>query len=162
MNKLVRDFMSTGVVSIDKTKPLSDAIKLMATKKISCLVVTDKTKPFGLITERDLIKKILLPGKNSKKLKLTDVMSDGLITIPPDLDLGRVSHLMKIHHIRHLPVVENNKVIGIVTQTDVITETHEVHNTNLAFMKYQNIQSIVIVILFLFLMIYFIWFKFFR
>ncbi|RMF06878.1 CBS domain-containing protein [Candidatus Woesearchaeota archaeon] len=144
--KKVRDFMSTSVHAIEVGSSVHDAALLMADKSISCLIVTKNGEPEGIITERDLIRKILAKGRSMKGTKVEDIMTSPLITVDPEDDLGHVSLLMKEKGIRRLPVMSEGKLIGIVTQTDVVKITHELHEKHKKMEFYQNLQSGIVLI----------------
>lgn len=144
--KLVRDFMSTSVHAVELNDSVHDAAVLMADKTVSCLIVMDKGESKGIVTERDLIRKVLVHQKNGKKIKVKEIMSSPLTTVSPDEDLGFVSNIMKNQGIRRVPVVSNNKLIGIVTQTDVVHQTYELHKEHKKMELNQNIQSWIVLI----------------
>jgi CBS domain-containing protein len=153
----IRDIMSARVVTVQKKKGLAEVVKLMATTKISSIVITDEDRIVGIVTERDLIKHILLPGKSVNKVAVDDVMTKDPLTINPDTELDQASMLMHDKNIRHLPVVESGKLVGLITQTDIVKETHKIHRQNVRFMTYQNIQTVIIVFFFVFLAAYLIY-----
>lgn len=156
----VKQLMSKNPYSVSTEKSLHDATRLMSAKNISCLVITEKGKPIGVLTERDLIKKVLAPDKDIDKLKIKDVMTKNVITISPEDDFVDVNKKMKSRHIRHLPVVDEGKLVGVMTETDVMKESFNVNKWNISFLRYENVQSIIILILFIFIIIYFIWLRF--
>jgi CBS domain-containing protein len=156
----IKDIMTKNVLTLTEEKPLMEVIKVMSATTISCIVVTnEQNEVVGLITERDLIKKVLLEGKTPKKLKLADIMTTNLMTADPEDYLHDIGQKMKEKNIRHMPVVLNKKLAGIVTQSDIARETHELSRKNVQFMTYQNIQVIVIIVLFIFLLGYVIYMK---
>jgi CBS domain-containing protein len=152
---IVSDLMTKDVITLDINDPIKKLLKVMSAHNVSCVVITRAEKPVGLITERDLIKKILLPGKDSKTLKLKDIMAKTLIGIDPKVDLGKASQTLEQKKIRHLPVIDGDKLVGLITQTDIVSQTQTIHKKNKNFMMYQNIQTAVIVIFFLYVIIYF-------
>jgi CBS domain-containing protein len=158
----IREIMTAPVVSVHKSKGLQEVVKIMATTKISSIIITDDNDAIvGIITERDLIKHILLPEKNMKKVKLDDAMTRSPITVSSDTELNVASQLMHDKDIRHLPITENGKLVGMLTQTDIVKETHKIVKQNDRFNKYLNIQVAIVLLLFLFLGAY-VWYRFFR
>jgi CBS domain-containing protein len=154
----IKDIMTNPPVTVNKKMGLQEVIKQMATTKISSILVTDDNeKLVGIVTERDLIKNILLPGKSVKKMKIDDVMTRDPITADAAADLNQVSQMMRDKNIRHLPVMENGKLAGMLTQTDIVKETHKIVKENVRYNKYLNIQVIIVLLLFLFLGAYVWW-----
>ncbi len=156
----VSEIMTHKVITIPKKKGLAEVIKTMAKSKISSIIITEDDRMVGIITERDLIKKILLPQKSFSKVKVDDVMTKDPYSVNSYTDLAEAGQMMKEKDIRHLPIVDNEKLIGLVTQTDIVKETHNIHKKNIRFMTYQNIQSIIIALFFIFLIAYLIYKKF--
>jgi len=150
----VSDIMTTNVITVPKKKGLHEIIKIMANSKISSIIITDNERVIGILTERDLIKKILLPKKSLAKVSVDDVMTKDPLSVNTHTDLAEASQMMKEKNIRHLPVVDNEKLMGLITQTDIVKETHKIHNKNIRFMTYQNIQTFIIVLFFIFLTAY--------
>ena len=97
-----------------------DAIKLMADKNIGALLVMSRGELIGVVTERDYARKIVLHGKWSKQTRVREILSDQLVTVTPDESVEECMRLMTEHRIRHLPVVQNNKVVGIVSIGDLV------------------------------------------
>jgi CBS domain-containing protein len=97
-----------------------DAIKLMADKNIGALPVTSKGKLTGIFTERDYTRKIALAGKTSKQTYVKEVISRDVITVPPDEPIEECMRLMTEHRIRHLPVMQNDEMVGIVSIGDLV------------------------------------------
>jgi CBS domain-containing protein len=157
----VSEIMSKNIVTVPRKKGLKEIIRIMASSRISSIIITEDERVHGILTERDLIKKILLPGKDVAKVTVDDVMTHDPISVNSVTTLSEASHMMKDKNIRHIPIVDNGKLVGLVTQTDIVKETHNIHQKNVKFMTYQNIQTIIIVIFFLFLVGFLVYKKFF-
>ena len=97
-----------------------DAIKLMASKNIGALLVMSGSKLTGIFTERDYTRKIALMGKTSKDTRVMEVLSEGVICVSPNDSVEECMQLMTEHRIRHLPVVEGKKVLGIISIGDLV------------------------------------------
>lgn len=112
------DIMKEQIVTVDSTATVMDAAKKMDEKNIGCVVVMEKEKPVGILTERDFIKKIVI---NEKPLStpVRNAMSSPLISIDPDATVWELAELMKLKRIHKVPVVRENKLLGIVTTTDI-------------------------------------------
>ncbi|NVM53687.1 MAG: CBS domain-containing protein [Candidatus Helarchaeota archaeon] len=114
----VQDIMTRKVVGVDQDTPLSEIIRLMSEKQIGSTVILDKEKPIGIITIRHILKmaeKCTPPAT----VKAQNVMTHPLITVKPDVNLRNASILMLQKGIKKLTVVENGKLIGLVTTTDI-------------------------------------------
>jgi len=147
----VSEIMTTKVVTVPVEKGLKEVVNIMANSKISSIIITQSERVMGILTERDLIKKVLLPGASIGKAKIEDVMTRDPMSVNSHTDLAEASQMMRDKGIRHLPVIDNEKLVGLVTQTDIVKETHKIQKKNVHFMTYQNIQTIIIVLFFLFL-----------
>ena len=109
------------IISIDADSSVEDAITTMHTKKISAVIVTSGGKTAGIFTERDVVKSyIASKGKHFKDVKVREGMVKDLVVAVPTDDLNDIAAVMVEKNIRHLPVVENHKVIGMLSIRDVI------------------------------------------
>ena len=92
----------------------------MLEKNVSSLVVMEDEKLIGIFTERDYARKVTLKGKTSKETPVGDIMSGNVITVSPDSTIDECMNLMTNNFIRHLPVMENDKLIGLISIGDVV------------------------------------------
>ena len=121
------------VVSIDVSSSVEDAIRLMNNKKISAIIVTENSNTVGLFTERDVVKcYVATSGKNFKDISMKEAMTTNLIVAELNDDISEIMSVMVEKNIRHLPVVEKAKVIGMlsirdIVQTQVNKLTSEIH-----------------------------------
>ncbi len=120
----VRNVMSKPLITVDVETLAKDAIKLMVEKNIGALVVTEKNKPVGIITERDILKKCC-PENICMKVKVKEIMSKPLITVESDTPIGSALEMMVEKNIRRLLVTEKGEIVGIVTQKDLMRGTLE-------------------------------------
>jgi CBS domain-containing protein len=111
------------VVSVSPSTSVIDAIKLMAEKNIGCVVVTQNETYLGIVTERDYTRKVVLFGKNSATTMVTDIMSIDLPVASPADNIAYCMEMMTSKNIRYMPVFENDRVVGIVSMSDVVKET---------------------------------------
>ena len=116
---LVEEIMSRDVVSIDCNKAVIDACKVYSKHKVGSLVVMDKNIIVGIITERDTIERVILQNKDPKKTKVREIMSPNIITVHALAPLERAAQIMKESDIKKLPVILNNEIVGIITETDL-------------------------------------------
>jgi CBS domain-containing protein len=99
-----------------------DAISEMASREIGALLVTEGDKVIGIITERDYARKIILEGKSSKNTPVREIMTKRVIYVVPDQKIEECMALMIEKRIRHLPVLEGNKLVGMISMRDVVKE----------------------------------------
>ncbi len=97
-----------------------DALKTMAEKNVGALVVLDKTEVVGILSERDYARKVILHGKSSKALKVTEIMSANVYSVNPEQNIEDCMTLFTNKRVRHLPVLQNNQLIGIISIGDVV------------------------------------------
>ncbi|MFZ5572478.1 MAG: CBS domain-containing protein [Thermodesulfobacteriota bacterium] len=121
--KNVRDLLlekggQVHTVSPDAT--VYEALQLMADRNIGALVVCDGKDMKGLFSERDYARKIVLKGKLSKEIRVREIMTTEIIHVTPDQDIETCMELMSHHHIRHLPVLEQGRLSGLVSIGDVV------------------------------------------
>ncbi len=112
------------VVTIDRRATIKHAASLMSKKNIGCLVVIECDLIVGIITERDIIKYI--SHSNYIHAPVEDIMTHHVITIDANASINEAADSMFQHKIKKLPVVENNKLIGIVTATDIIANADDI------------------------------------
>jgi len=116
----VEDVMVEGVVTIDADATVMEAVKLMNENEIGCLIVMRRGRAVGIITERDLLKRVIAKSKNPRKIKVREIMTKPLIAGQPNMDLEEATRLMFKMKIKKLPVVESHgKLLGLITLTDV-------------------------------------------
>jgi signal-transduction protein with cAMP-binding, CBS, and nucleotidyltransferase domain len=97
-----------------------EAIKMMAQKNIGALVVLENNRLVGIISERDYTRKVILQGKSSKETPVREIMTQELITAEPNDNIGACMRLMTERRVRHLPVMEGSKLIGVVSIGDLL------------------------------------------
>ena len=115
----VKDVMKTNVISIDSSMTVKDAACMMADANVGCIIITKDNAPLGILTERDFVKKIASKNK-ALSTPLSEVMSAPLTIIGQDETIWEAAEMMKQNGIHKLPVQEGNKVIGIITTTDLV------------------------------------------
>lgn len=117
---LVRDLMSSPVRTIRVGDSVRDAVRKMNKFRIGCLVVMQGDRPVGILTERDIMRKVIESCVDPSLIKVSDVMSTPIMTIGPETSLEEAARIMSRKHIKKLPVVEGSKLVGIVTSTDLM------------------------------------------
>ncbi len=106
------------VWSVTPDVSVYEALRLMADKNIGALLVMEADRLVGVISERDYARKIILQGKSSKETLVGEIMTRQVFTIHPDQTVEEAMDVMVRHHIRHLPVVEENQVKGVISIMD--------------------------------------------
>ena len=107
--------------TISKDQSVMQALILMSEKNIGAIIIVDNNDfPIGIFSERDYARKIILKGKSSKDTLLDEVMTKELITVTRDYKIEQCMEIMIEKRIRHLPVLENKKIIGIISIGDVL------------------------------------------
>jgi CBS domain-containing protein len=114
--------MENNVVVLDGNLPAKEALNKMLENGVWSVVISINDLPIGVITERDLLRRIIAEGRNINKVLLKDVMSSPLITIDPEASFGEAWKLMTEKGVRRLYVVEKGKIIGRVTQTGLFSK----------------------------------------
>jgi len=117
---LIQEIMTKEVVTVDSNDTIFDAFIKYRDEKVGCLIVTDKEQCAGIVTERDLIEKVVCLCKDPKKTKIKEIMSSDIKTIHPLKKLEQALEIMKKYKIKKLPVVSDDAVVGIVTSTDIV------------------------------------------
>ena len=110
----------TSVISIDPKSTVLDALKLLAERDIGAVLVMEGDALGGIFTERDYARKVVLSSRSSKDTPIGDVMTGRLITVDPTWTADQCMALMYEQHIRHLPVLEGGKVIGVISIRDAV------------------------------------------
>jgi CBS domain-containing protein len=118
---LVKDVMSSPVVTIDENAPANKVAELMDKNDLGCIIVTSKEgKPLGILTERDLVVRVLSKNVMPDSVKAEEVMTSPLITIEPDETISEVARKMSRLNIRRLGVVYKGNLTGLVSSKDVL------------------------------------------
>jgi len=125
----IEELMVKKVVTVKASEKVIDAVKLMNKHEIGCLVVVNDGKAVGILTERDMLKRVLAKSKDPKKIKVEQVMSVPLVTIKPQSKIEDSARLMFRMEIKKLPVVENGQLLGLVTLTDLVRFQPELIDT---------------------------------
>lgn len=119
----IKDIMTRNVITVGKGMKVLDAAKAMASKPVSCLIVMEKNKPLGLLTERDLVREIIVSRRKAEKTKVEEIMTHPMRTIAPDTDVVDAVNIMKTKHARRFIVLQKNRLVGLVTETDIVNAT---------------------------------------
>lgn len=127
MNK-VRQLLNVKgnqVWTINRNATVLDGLQLMAEKRIGSLLIVEDGKPVGIFTERDYARKVGFERKHPEDVHIENVMTTELITVVPDQSVRECMQFMTDNQIRHLPVVENGRVVGLISIGDVVRDLIE-------------------------------------
>jgi predicted transcriptional regulator len=116
---VVRDIMTKEIVTIDSEKSALEVAKVMTERGISSVFIVKDGNPVGIVSERDFIKKICAKELDVAKVKVGEIMSKILTTATPDTPIEVAVQRMVNHKIRRLPIMDANKIVGIITVTDL-------------------------------------------
>ena len=115
----VKDIMTKNVIAVTVDTTVFEAAELMNSKGIGCLLVVQDEVPVGIVTERDFVRRVV--AKNLPySVKVSEIMTKNLVTVDPDMSLKDAARLMSINKIRRLPVLKQNKLVGIVVASDFV------------------------------------------
>ena len=109
-----------AVWSIPPDALVYEAIKLMADKEVGALLVMEGQRLVGIVSERDYARKVILQGKSSRDTPVREIMTDKVFYVGPDQTVEDCMALMTVHRIRHLPVLDDHQVIGVVSIGDLV------------------------------------------
>jgi CBS domain-containing protein len=109
-----------AVWSIPPHASVYDAIKMMADKEVGALLVIDAQRLVGIVSERDYARKVILQGKSSRDTPVREIMTDKVFYVRPDQTVEDCMALMTAHRIRHLPVLDEDQVMGVVSIGDLV------------------------------------------
>jgi len=113
-------WMTKKVITVTGNQTITVAAKEMTKNNISCLVVAENKKPTGIITQKDILTKVIAMDKDPAKVKVKDVATLNIVTINSDENVAQASNLMALAKIKQIPVLKNGKLNGIITSTDIM------------------------------------------
>lgn len=119
----IHKLMIKDVITLQTDASVYDAVKLMNKNRIGCLVALDNSKIVGILTERDMLERVLEKCKNPKETRVSEIMTRQVIVGKPDMQLVEATRLMFENKVKKLPIVEGNRLAGLVTLTDIARAT---------------------------------------
>ncbi len=114
---------SRGLCTIGPDARVYDALKLMAEKDIGALLVVERDQLVGILSERDYARKVILQGKSSHDTPVKEIMTERVVCVQPKNTIEECMALMTDKRVRHLPVIENDRLIGVLSIGDLVKET---------------------------------------
>jgi len=130
---IIREIMKTNLIMVKPSTNILEAAKLMKKNKIGNVIVVENNQPIGIITVNDIIRKVVAEGKNSNTTLVEDAMSTPIVVADPFINLEKAMKIMGKFDISRLPVVENGKLIGIITQKDILRVSPILHEISQAW-----------------------------
>ncbi|HSL13618.1 MAG TPA: CBS domain-containing protein [Nitrososphaeraceae archaeon] len=144
MIESVRDIMIKDLLTISENETALKAAQLMTEKGVSCLIVLADDQPIGIVTERDFIKKICLKELKLSSVRIGNMMSKIRTSASPDTPIDVAVQRMVNNRIRRLPIIENGKVVGIITVTDLAKHLRTIlllNNTLSSRLSQSNVEN---------------------
>ena len=137
--KTLLDSKNRPLISVSNNSKIIDALKIMASSNIGCLVVLDGEKFVGIFTERDYARKIILVGKSSETTVVNEIMGTDLPILNITDSIEECSIIMTEKNLRYLPVFENNILVNVISQSDIVKYTIESQKSLIEHLKeYMN------------------------
>lgn len=127
--------------SVAPSDPVMRAVELMAEKHIGCVLVLENERAIGLVSERDCVRRVLLPGRSPQATPVSEIMARNLVTCDLNHTFADCLRLMHSHGIRHLPVVVDGLAVGVVSMRDLAAEAAAHHAKLLAEIEYERLQA---------------------
>ncbi len=118
--KNILDQKGSIIYSISPQETVYEGLKIMAENNLGALLVVSENQLSGIFTERDYARKVILKGKSSKDTHISEVMHENPVTVTEDTDIDSCMNLMTDKYVRHLPVINNDELVGIISIGDVV------------------------------------------
>jgi CBS domain-containing protein len=125
MRKLRDIIAGREVICVTATKSVLDAAKLMASKHVGAILITKGKRLEGILTERDVLTRVVVPGRNAATVKVAEIMTRDPVAMSPDKPFSHALLAMSDGGFRHMPVVEDGEAVGVVSIRDAIGAEHE-------------------------------------
>jgi CBS domain-containing protein len=139
----IGDVMVKNVITLQADASVYDAVRLFNQNRIGCLVVVrGDNQIVGILTERDLLERVLEKCRNPKETRVSDVMTRNVITGTPDMDLLEAARLMFKLKVKKLPITDGNQLVGIITVTDIARTTSVDQKTIQLIEQLSNIHAL--------------------
>jgi len=123
---LVKDVMSSPAVTVNKDEPVSKVAQLMEKHKIGCIIIsTEDEKPIGIITERDVVERVVAKNILPSEITAKQIMSTPLVTVNPEETISDAARKMSLLNIRRLAVMHKGKLAGVISSKDILAVTPE-------------------------------------
>jgi CBS domain-containing protein len=138
----IEELMTKSVITLPADASAYEAVKLLNKNKIGCLVIVYKGEIVGILTERDLLERVLEKCRNPKETGISEIMTKHVIVGKPDMELSEATRLMFESKVKKLPIMEGNRLVGIVTLTDIARATSMDKKTIELIEKLSNMHAL--------------------
>lgn len=135
VQKLLEGKKMNQIITVRPDDKVIDALELMAHKNIGALMVMDHDRLIGIFSERDYARKGIIQGRKAKTTPISEVMIDDVITVSPDMDINDCMNLFIGKFIRHLPVVKDGRVIGMLSIGDIVNAIIKEQTEHIKFLE---------------------------
>jgi len=125
----ILDHKGNAVWTVSPDHTVFEAIQLMSDKNVGALLVTERDHLVGIVSERDYTRKVALKGKTSKDLRVRDIVSDKVLKVTPQHTVEECMRLMTENRVRHLPVLDGERILGVVSIGDLVNWTISAQST---------------------------------
>ena len=115
----IEEIMVRNVITLQRDLSAYDAVKIMNKNRIGCLVVVNNGQIVGILTERDMLERVLEKCRNPKETRVSEIMTGEVMVGKPDMELVEAARLLFEKKVKKLPIVEGNRLVGLVTLTDI-------------------------------------------
>jgi CBS domain-containing protein len=120
----VEELMIKNVVKVNPDTLVEEAVRIMNANEIGCLIISENGKPIGIITERDLLKRVLEQGRSPRTIKVAEIMSKPVIYGDSQMELEDAARLMFRKKVKKLPITRDGELVGLITLTDLARTAH--------------------------------------
>jgi len=134
--------MIRSVITMPAEASAYEGLKILNKNKIGCLVVVDDGQIVGILTERDLLERVLEKCRNPKETKISEIMTRHVVMGKPDMEFSEAVRLMFENRVKKLPIVDGNRLVGIVTLTDIARATSMDNETIGLLEKLSNMHAL--------------------
>ena len=138
---VVRNIMTKSVIAVDATLTINEAAKMMEDAKVGAIIVMENNKPLGIVTDRDFAVKVAAHAYQISE-PIKKIMSSPLIAIGPEETVLMAADLMYTRGVRKLPVIDNDKVVGMITATDLVNQLAVSTEEDIIKMYHQSVSKI--------------------
>lgn len=132
------EIMSRRVLSVHKDEKIRKSILLMNNQRVSCLIVTSEGQPIGIVTERDIVRKVFPNNMDIDNHTVADIMTSPIETVYAKEPIESVHSMLFAHNIRRVPVVDAGKLVGILTQSDIVKHSRLMFDENRKLMQHRK------------------------
>ncbi len=126
---------NTALFQVAPEVTVFDGLKLLASYGVGAILVMEHDKLVGIFSERDYTRKVALEGKNSREITIAEIMTRNVISVPPNAGTRVCMTLMSQHKIRHLPVLDNGKVLGLISIRDIMDDIIADHEQTITHLQ---------------------------